>query len=296
MKPYPFTLRELQYLTALADEQHMGRAAARCFVSQPTMSAQLKRLEQQLDIALFERAPKTLRLSEAGQAIAAQAAELLRTASQLQETAEYFHDPFFGPLKVGVIPTIGPYLLPPLVARCNAELPKTNIIWHEAQTHELVALLNQGELDVAVLAFPVELQGLASQDLYSEPFMALLPPEHELLVKSQVSLSELNDYDVLLLNEGHCLRDHALAVCEQRVSQQLPNTRATSLETLRSLVHSGYGLSLFPQSAILPSDNSRPISSVNAQRRVGVAYRPGSAKLDVIQVFSECVTNSASKW
>jgi len=242
-------LRDLRYLVALADEKHFGKAAERCFVSQPTLSAQIRKLEEYLGVPLVERQPKRVALTETGVRIVERARRLLQEADAIVDLAKTDRDPLSGPLKVGLIPTVGPYLLPHVATRLRRDLPRLKLMLYEHQTAPLLEKLRAGELDVGILALPVPADGLETAELYDEPFALAVPAGHPLAEREHVRIEDLRGETVLLLEDGHCLRDQALEVCSRVRVQEPQDYRATSLETLRQMVAAGHGITLLPDLA-----------------------------------------------
>lgn len=243
-------LRDLRYLVAVADKRHFGQAAAACFVSQPTLSTQLRKLEETLEVQLVERSSRQVRLTPMGEAVAARAREILRLSSDLVDFARSQGDPLAGELRLGLLPTIAPYLLPHLVPMMRAELPRLRVSLIEEQTRDCLTGLAAGTIDAAMVALPVEgADRYAGTFLYREPFVLALPAgrQHEgRLEPVTADLATLADQPILLLEEGHCLRDQALDVCALAGAREASGFRATSLETLRQLVVAGVGITLLP--------------------------------------------------
>jgi len=229
-------LKDLRYLVALADTRHFGRAAERSFVSQPTLSAQLKKLEEYLGVQLIERAPKRVSLTAAGEEIVERARRVLESSDEIIEIARGHRDPLAGRLKVALLPTIGPYLLPNVAAKLRKQLPRLELMLYEYQTDPMLEKLHSGEIDVGILALPVQMDGLDSQVLYKEPFTVAVPSGHKLAAKSTIKVDDLSHETLLLLEDGHCLRDQALDICSSTDVHEKQDFRATSLETLRQMV------------------------------------------------------------
>jgi LysR family hydrogen peroxide-inducible transcriptional activator len=242
-------LKDLRYLVAVADTRHFGQAAARCFVSQPTLSAQLKKLETYLGVQLIERQPRRIKLTESGEAIVARARRILAASDEIVTLARNQRDPLSGRLRLALLPTIGPYLLPLVAGRIHEALPRIDLLLYEYQTEPMLERLQSGDIDAGILALPVQGDGLVQQQLFAEPFVVALPSSHPLARRSSLKVSDLDDETLLLLEDGHCLRDQALAVCSHGASQEKQDFRATSLETLRQMVASGSGITLLPQLA-----------------------------------------------
>ncbi|MGC1730970.1 MAG: LysR substrate-binding domain-containing protein, partial [Steroidobacteraceae bacterium] len=240
-------LKDLRYLVAVADQRHFGRAAARCFVSQPTLSAQLKKLEQSLGVQLIERSPNNIGLTDAGEQIVARARRILEASDEVVALARSRRDPLAGRLRVALLPTIGPYLLPRVARAIRKGLPRLGLMLYEYRTATLLEKLQAGELDLGILALPVDLGGgLEARELYREPFTVALPAGHALARRASLRIADLKDERLLLLEDGHCLRDQALEVCGRAGLSDSQDFRATSLETLRQMVATGAGLTLLP--------------------------------------------------
>jgi LysR family hydrogen peroxide-inducible transcriptional activator len=242
-------LRDLRYLVALADERHFGKAAERCFVSQPTLSAQIRKLEDYLGVSLVERQPKRVSLTETGEKIVARARLVLQEADAIVEIARTDRDPLSGALKLALIPTVGPYLLPHVVGPLRKAVPRLKLMLYEYQTAPLLEKLRAGELDCGIIALPMPTEGLETEVLYDEPFTLAVPANHPLADRDRVKLEDIKDETLLLLEDGHCLRDHALSVCSRIRLNQEQDYRATSLETLRQMVAAGHGITLLPELA-----------------------------------------------
>jgi len=242
-------LRDLRYLVALADERHFGKAAERCFVSQPTLSAQIRKLEDYLGVVLVERQPKRVSLTETGEKIVARARVVLQEADAIVEIARTDRDPLSGALKLALIPTVGPYLLPHVVGPLRKAVPRLKLMLYEYQTAPLLEKLRAGELDCGIIALPMPTEGLETEVLYDEPFTLAVPANHPLADRDRVKLEDIKDETLLLLEDGHCLRDHALSVCSRIRLNQEQDYRATSLETLRQMVAAGHGITLLPELA-----------------------------------------------
>jgi LysR family hydrogen peroxide-inducible transcriptional activator len=287
-------LRDLQYLVALAETRHFGRAAARCHVSQPTLSAQLKKLEAFLGAPLIERRPRRVALTPAGEAVVARARRILQDAEDIRAIARASQDPLAGPLKVGLIPTLGPYLLPRVAPRIARALPKLQLVLHEYQTGPLIERVLQGELDLAILALPAETKGLVTRSLFAEAFLVAMPERHRLAARRRLRPADLAGETLLLLEEGHCLRDQALEVCE-RAGAGEQAFRATSLETLRQMVAAGLGITLLPRLAAEGPFASarglavRPFSPPSPSRVIGAAWRRSTTRGEAIAAVCDVI-------
>ncbi|MFC1664896.1 DNA-binding transcriptional regulator OxyR [Pseudomonadota bacterium] len=294
-------LRELEYLVAIEEERHFHRAAERCYVSQPTLSGQLKKLEEELGVLLVERSNRRVSMTEVGSAVARQARKVLAEAKAVKSIAETFDDPMVGELNVGLIPTLAPYLLPLIMPVLNRRFGKLNLWLHEHQTAVLLNKLRSGELDLLMLALPVETDEFAEIDLFSETFWLASPKSSENQEKTQIDLANLQGQEMLLLEEGHCLRGQALDVCYMAGAREQSGFRATSLETLRHMVGEGMGMTLMPELSIpkrfrkddpisyLPFSNPKP------SRRIGLVYGKGSYReqtyIKLADVISTVIKN-----
>jgi LysR family hydrogen peroxide-inducible transcriptional activator len=265
-------LRDLRYLVALADERHFGRAAERCHVSQPTLSAQIRKLEEYLGVPLVERQPKRVSLTETGQKVVARARKLLLEADAIVEESKADSDPLGGTLKLALIPTVGPYLLPHVAGRLRRAMPRAKLLLYEYQTEPLLEKLRDGEIDLGIIALPFEHEGLEAAELFEEPFTLAVPANHPLAERERVRVEDLKDETLLLLEDGHCLRDHALEVCSRIGLQDTQDYRATSLETLRQMVAAGHGVTLLPELAA-----STPVGTARGLR-VKAFSRPAPAR------------------
>lgn len=250
------TLTELKYIVAVARERHFGRAADACFVSQPTLSVAIRKLEDELGVVLFERGGSEIGVTPIGLRVVTQAQRVLEEATNLREIAREGHDPLAGALRVGVIYTIGPYLLPRLVPAQIAVTPQMPLILQENYTTRLLELLRQGEIDCALVALPIPDAGLLIQPLYDEPFVVAVPKKHPWAKLKEISSSDLKDETMLLLGTGHCFRDQVLEVCPElsRFSASSEGIQRTfegsSLETIRHMVAAGIGITVLPASSV----------------------------------------------
>ena len=288
------TLTDLRYLVALARERHFGHAAERCNVSQPTLSVAIKKLEEELAVTLFERSAADVKITDIGARIVAQAEKVLLEAGQIKEIATAGRDPLSGPLKLGVIYTIGPYLLPHLIPRVHAAAPSMPLLIQENYTARLAEALKRGDLDVIVVALPFEEPGIVTQAVYDEPFRVLLPAGHGWESEERIPASRLAEAPLLLLGAGNCFRDQVLEACPLcRSGEGLQRTlEGSSLETIRHMVATGAGITVLPSAAAdsLPGGNSlltvRPFTTPEPFRRVALAWRvtyPRSGAIDVIR-------------
>ena len=294
-------LKDLKYLVALADTGHFGKAAERTFVSQPTLSAQLKKLEDYLGVKLVERQPKNVQLTEVGKQVVVRARRMLDEGDEIIALARNNTDPFAGKLKVGLIPTIGPYLLPRVMQKLRKALPHLGLMLYEHQTEPLLKRLRDGEIDVGILALPIAQEGLESRTLYEEAFTLAVPNQHPLSAKTQVKLQDLKGQTLLLLEDGHCLRDQALEVCSRIDVKEAEDFRATSLETLRQMVVAGLGVTLLPETAVESPFGSqrglciRHFAKPAPTRTVGAVWRKTSTRAAAITAVCDVLENGAGQ-
>ncbi|MDP8985655.1 MAG: LysR substrate-binding domain-containing protein [Pseudomonadota bacterium] len=286
-------LKDLKYLVALADTGHFGKAADRTFVSQPTLSAQLKKLEEYLGVKLVERQPKNVQLTEVGKQIVVRARRMLDEGDEIIALARNNTDPFSGKLKLALIPTIGPYLLPRIMQSVRNALPHLGLMLYEHQTEPLLKRLRDGEIDLGILALPIAPEGLEARELYQEPFTVALPNHHPLAAKSTIKIQELKGQTLLLLEDGHCLRDQALEVCSRIDIREAEDFRGTSLETLRQMVVAGLGITLLPETAVESPFGSqrgltiRPFAKPPPTRTVGAVWRKSSTRAAAISAVCD---------
>ena len=246
MRPHAFSLRQLQYAVAVADTGGFRTAAERCHVSQPSLSAQVAQLERALGVRLFERGRRRVLVTEAGRSLVARARRALAEADDLAAAARPFHDPLAGTLRIGIIPTVSPYLLPEIAPMLRAKYPRLTVLWSEEKTGVLLAELEAGSLDAVLLALTAATEGFEREDILEDPFVLVGRPGHALLKsRSGVTMAELVGRDVLLLDDGHCFRDQALALCTTANVREA-SFRATSLATLAQMVAAGVGVTLLP--------------------------------------------------
>lgn len=276
-------LRDLRYLVALAELRHFGRAADACHVSQPTLSTQVRKLEEELGVALIERSPRQVMLTSAGADIVERARRILSDIDELRESARRSSDPEAGSVRLGLFPTLGPYLLPHVVPAIGVRFPRLELLLVEDKTELLLTQLRAGRLDAAVLALPLHEEGLHVELLFEEPFMLAVPSSHPLAGRRNLQLGDLVNEHLLLLEEGHCMRDQALAVCSLAGAGERSGFRATSMETLRQMVSAGVGVTLLPMLAVKPPVPASPtiqlLSFKNPppSRRLAMVWRKSSA-------------------
>ena len=283
-------LRDLKYLVAVAKHRHFGRAAEACFVSQPTLSTQLKKLEGRLGVTLIERAGKRVLLTPPGAAIVAEAEQALRHVDALVQIAAQHRHPLGGELRLGVIPTVAPYLLPKILPAVRSAFDELSLKLTEGQTATLLALLDAGDIDAAVLALPSGATGVCERALYREPFLLAVGAAHPLAGRRTATLADLEAEAVLLLEDGHCLRDQALDVCKTHGAVENTNFRATSIETLREMVAANIGVTLMPLLAVKRDDGVRyaPFQDADPpQRQVGLIWRASSPRQALMEALAE---------
>jgi LysR family hydrogen peroxide-inducible transcriptional activator len=293
------TLTELKYIVAVARERHFGRAAEACFVSQPTLSVAVKKLEDELDVKIFERGGAEVSVTPLGEQIVRQAQQVIEQAAAIKEIAKLGKDPVSGPLRLGVIYTIGPYLLPDLVRQAIDRVPQMPLMLQENFTSKLLEMLRTGELDCAILAEPFPDAGLAVAALYDEPFMAAVPASHPLARRKQISAEELKAETMLLLGTGHCFRDHVLEVCPEyaRFASAAEGIRksfeGSSLETIKYMVASGMGVTVVPQLSV-PKETQPHIRYIRSARpvptrRVVLAWRRTFPRYEAIAALRNAI-------
>ena len=297
------TLTELRYIVAVARERHFGRAAEACFVSQPTLSVAIKKLEEELDVKLFERGTVEVSVTPLGEAIVRQAQSVLEQAAAIKEIAKRGQDPLTGPLRLGIIYTVGPYLLPELVRHVIELVPQMPLVLQENFTVKLLDMLRAGDLDCAIIAEPFPDTGLAVAPLYDEPFMVAVPSAHPLAARESISSEELKRETMLLLGTGHCFRDHVLEVCPEfaRFASDAEGIRksfeGSSLETIRYMVASGMGITVVPQLSVRAferfsgSDHVHyiPFTAPVPSRRVVLAWRRSFTRYEAIAALRNAV-------
>jgi LysR family hydrogen peroxide-inducible transcriptional activator len=307
------TLTELKYIVAVAREKHFGKAAEACYVSQPTLSVAIRKLEDELEVKLFERAASEVSVTPLGEEIVRQAQSVLEQAAAIKEIAKRGKDPLAGPLRLGVIYTIGPYLLPDLVRQAIAHTPQMPLMLQENFTARLLEMLRTGEIDCAIMAEPFPDTGLATAALYDEPFMAAVPSHHALAALKSVTAEQLKSETMLLLGTGHCFRDHVLEVCPEfaHFSSNAEGIRksfeGSSLETIKHMVAAGMGITLVPRLSVppavptgkrAPSRQDAPVRYlpvVDAQgglpptRRVVLAWRRSFTRYEAIAALRNAI-------
>ncbi|KQM70186.1 LysR substrate-binding domain-containing protein [Xylophilus sp. Leaf220] len=308
------TLTELKYIVAVAREKHFGKAAEACHVSQPTLSVAIKKLEEELEVKLFERSANEVAVTPLGEEIVRQAQSVLEQAAGIKEIARRGKDPLAGPLALGIIYTIGPYLLPDLVRQAIGRTPQMPLVLQENFTARLLEMLRTGEIDCAIMAEPFPDTGLAMAALYDEPFMIAVPSTHPLAGRSAIGAEEIKSETMLLLGTGHCFRDHVLEVCPEfaRFSANAEGIRksfeGSSLETIKHMVAAGMGVTLVPRlsvpkDALAPRPKKRgqaaaeaeqyiryiPFEGTPPSRRVVLAWRRSFTRYEAIAALRNAV-------
>ncbi len=286
-------LRDLHYLVTLADLRHFSKAAEACHVSQPTLSTQIRKLESELEVQLFERAPRKVMLTPIGEEIVERARKVLLDTQQLKQLAKQRRDPASGALKLGLFPTIAPYLLPHVIPAIRASFPKLTLQLFEEKTADILQMLEQGKLDAGILALPLPDESLEHQVLFEEPFVLAIPCGHPLAAKSNIKTKDLRSTPLLLLEEGHCLRDHALEVCQLAGGLEELDFHATSMETLRQMVAANTGITLMPTLAVKPPVAQmdtvviRSFAEPAPKRIIAMCWRKTNANKSFMQAFAE---------
>lgn len=290
-------LRDLKYLIALLDHQHFGKAARASFVSQPALSMQIQKLEESLGIMLIERTNKSILFTEEGRIIAERARGIISQVDELYEFAKLKKDPFCGTLTIGIFPTLAPYFLPLIIPALSKKFPKLSFYLIEEQTDLLIEKLKLGKLDAAFLAHPVSENNFHKIAMFEEEFLLAVPRSQALAKTKKVTQKDLENKNLLLLEEGHCLRDQALALCQKLNAHEAQHFKATSLETLRHMVANGIGMTLMPQLACDTNKNISylPFSGQKPIRSICFAWRQQAAKHHVLLEVTDQIKNVLSK-
>ncbi|MCC6069675.1 LysR substrate-binding domain-containing protein [Massilia sp. GCM10020059] len=295
------TLTELKYIVAVARAKHFGHAAEACYVAQPTLSVAIKKLEDELGVVLFERGGAEVSVTPLGAQIVAQAERVLEQTAAIKELAKQNKDPLAGPLRLGVIYTIGPYLLPPLVKHVIEQVPQMPLILQENFTVRLLEMLRQGELDAAIMALPLPDHGMSMQALYDEPFVVAMPKQHPWASRKSIPAADLKSETMLLLGNGHCFRDQVLEVCPEMARFSAPGNgmqrtfEGSSLETIRHMVASGIGLTVLPRASVTdmhPKDGMLrylPFDAPPPSRRVVIVWRKSFTRRAAIDAVCAAV-------
>ena len=288
------TLNELRYIVAVAQEKNFGRAAQRCFISQPALSVAIQKLEEELQTQLFERGKSEITVTPVGERIVEQAHKVLEEAARIRDIAQAGRNQLAGVFRLGAIYTVAPYLLPDLVPALNALAPDMPLEIEENITEQLEAALKTGRIDAAIIALPFQPPGIATEFLYEEPFQVVVPQRHPWAKRKTIDPSELAGEHAILLNVGHCFRDQVLESCPELNRGDAPVTRSNSLETIRNMVASGLGISVLPRDALTPKYHSRLVVPVAfakpvPSRRIALAYRKSFPRPAAIAAIREAV-------
>lgn len=296
------TLTELKYIVAVSQKNHFGKAAQACFVSQPTLSIAIKKLEEELGVRLFERSSKNeIRITEIGQQIIDQAYVVLQQSQILGEIAQQGKDPLSGQFRLGVIYTIGPYLLPNLIPKLSENAPNLRLIIEENFTANLFQSLKQGTLDAIIISYPFEEPGIETEPLYQEPFIVALPKNHDWQDRDAIPTEDLASQDLMLLGSGHCFRDQVVEACPNCMSGNSELTRTfegSSLETIRHMVAAGTGITVLPRTSIVNSRQNdamidiKPFESPSPSRTVAIAWRKHYPRKEAIVTIREAIQTS----
>lgn len=279
-------IRDLQYFLAVAELEHFGHAAEQCNVSQPTLSGQIKKLEEQLEVKLFERSNRSVMLTEVGRDIARAARRAMLEVDGIYAIARSSRDPMSGNFRLGGFPTLASYIFPSLVPRIKDAMPNLRLILIEEKTADLLEKVHQGDIDAALLALPVEDDSLMVQELFKDEFVLAVPPEHELTQHKTIDQAILKNYPLLLLEEGHCMRDQALDVCQLHNIAEQQDFRATSMETLRQMVKAGTGITFMPKIAVEENEQGIhfiPFKAPAPRRTIGLVWRKTTVRKQVIE-------------
>ena len=303
------TLTELRYIVILAEEQHFGRTAERCHISQPTLSVAVKKLEEELGIDLFERTKPCVKPTATGERIVGQAKALLANTENIKAIAEAGKDQLSSPLSLGTIFTMGPYLLPQLIPHLQKQVPGMPLLVQEDYTDNLRRKLRDGLLDVILVSLPFNESDVVTQELFDEPLVLVMPWGHVLAARAEITLDDIQQQRLLLMGQGHCLRDQVLALCpgsgvsKANAGADIPYAEGNSLETLRYMVAAGLGLTILPRSAAaanLCEANglvARPLAIAGSQRRLALAWRASFPRHKAIDVLRKAIrTGSGAYW
>jgi LysR family hydrogen peroxide-inducible transcriptional activator len=288
------TLNELRYVVAIAQERSFGRAAQRCFVSQPALSVAIQKLEEELGTQLFERGKSEVTVTPVGERIVEQAQKVLEEATRIRDIAQAGRNQLVGLFRLGVIYTVAPYLLPDLIPALNERAPQMPLEIEENLTEHLEAALKTGRIDAAIIALPFQPPGVVTEFLYEEPFQVVVPQQHRWAKRKTIQPGELSGEHTILLNVGHCFRDQVLDACPELNRSDAPITRTNSLETIRNMVASGLGVSVLPRDALTPKYHSRlvvavPFTRPVPTRRIALAHRKSFPRPDAIAAIREAV-------
>lgn len=286
-------IRAIQYLVTLAEVRHFSKAAEQCFVSQPTLSTQIRKLEEELGVQLVERSPRKVMLTRVGEEVVQRCRTILGEVEAMKAVARRSRDPHSGLLRLGIFPTLAPYLLPHVIPEIRRRFPSLTLRLFEEKTEQILDMLLLGRLDAGVLALPAGGDQIVSRKLFEEPFVVAMPEGHPLSRRKRLTLDDLQDQELLLLEDGHCLRDQALEVCQLVGAHEQLDFHATSMETLRQMVAANAGLTLLPTLAIKPpvspTENvvTRPFKGNMPKRSIAMVWRKSSALTDFLEELAE---------
>jgi len=289
-------IRDFEYLVALAEHKHFRKAAEACFVSQPTLSGQIRKLEDELGTTLLERSSRRVLFTESGLQLVNQAKKILSEVKNFTDMASLQGKEMSGPLHIGFIPTVGPYLMPKIIPQLKDDFPDLELFLHEAQTNSLVRQLEEGALDCLVLASVAETESFIELDLYDEPLYVAVPYDHEWAGLDELDMRELNGHTVLSLGDGHCLRDQALGFCFSAGAKDDERFKATSLETLRNMVAAGGGITLLPKLSVPATKRQDGVCYLKAKhpepsRKIVLVYRPGSPLRNRFEELAKAISD-----
>ncbi|HLB43218.1 MAG TPA: DNA-binding transcriptional regulator OxyR [Gammaproteobacteria bacterium] len=290
-------IRDLKYLVALSDHRHFGKAAEACFVSQPALSIQIKKLEETLGVKLLERTNKSVLLTTTGIIITERARHILQQVEEMRDLAKLAKDPYSGELKIGIIPTLAPYLLPLIIPSLSKKFSKISFYLIEEKTAVLIEKLKIGKLDAAFLALPIVETSFTTSLLFEEEFLLAVPSAHPLAKRKTIKQNDLDNQPVLLLEEGHCMREQTLALCHKMNATEIQNFRATSLETLRHMVAADNGITLMPTLACQLNDGISyiPFSSPKPMRSIALFWRFSTTKKILLEDIATQIRKTLTK-
>ncbi len=285
-------LRDLKYLVSVAKERHFARAAKASFVSQPTLSMQIKKLEDELGVQIFERSQKSFLVTKVGKEILAKAENILREAEEIKNIARNSKDPFSGELRIAAFPTLASYFFPKILRKISKKFPKLKLFLVEEKTAVLLQKLQDGEIDAAFVALPIDATDLEVRSIFSEPFLLAVPKNHDLAKSKKIQAKNLKNQKLMLLEDGHCMRSQALEVCEIVGAFEQQDFKASSLETLRQMVEIGVGITLMPEIAIKKDDKIAYLEIANAPKRtIGLVWRKSSAREVLMKDLVRLISN-----
>jgi len=285
-------LRDLKYIVEVARQKNFAKASQAVFVSQPALSMQIKKLEETLGVDIFERDKQNFLITPAGEEILKKAEIILRESEELKNIAKTFKDPMQGEIKIGAFPTVAPYYLPNFTKNLHKKFPQLKIYLIEAKSDDLIDKLKNGEIDCAILAMPQIDETIIGEKIFSEKFILATPKNHQLAKKTKIQIKELKNYELMLLEDGHCLRNQALEICSTIKAFENSDFQATSLETLRYMVANGTGITLMPEIAVRNDDKINYVKIFNAPfRTIGIYYRKSSVRKNLIKEIIKLAKN-----